>query len=217
MDTRKEIEDVLHKFPTLAYCDKKNELYGELNATKNDIYGLRVDLNPYPASFPIVYETDERIPKKVKRHIYTDTKSCCFTTQAKAQILMKTSITSLSLFISEIVIPYLQNNSYYEINKCYKTDEYSHNGFGIVEGYQDILKTNNKLAIAKLVLDRINGIKLRNQDLCYCMSGEKLKNCSNKTHRQAYRDFKKVSRVTLQNDLVSSFTPYFNKLKNEGF
>jgi len=217
MDIKTETEAVLMRYPALVYCEEKNELQGVLFIGQNDSYGLRISLNPYPTSFPIVYETEERIPKKVHRHIYTDTKSCCFTTQAKAQILLNSKITSLTLFISEILIPYLQNNSYYEINRRYKTEEYSHNRFGVIEGYRDILRTNNDFAIAELILNRIKGIKLRNQDLCYCKSGKILKNCSDKTHRQAYRDFRKISRETLQNDLGTSFAPYFNKLKNGGF
>jgi hypothetical protein len=211
MDIKKEIEDVISRYPTLSYNSEKNELLGELEVANLDFYDLRIDLNPYPKFFPHVYETEDRIPKKVERHIYTDTKSCCLTTQAKSQVLLSTKIKNLTLFIKDIVIPYLQNNSYFEINKEYKTDEYAHNGFGVIEGYRDILQTNNDLAIARLMERRIKGNKLKIYHLCYCESGNELKKCNNSKHNKCYTDFKKIDKEVLQNDLVKVFIPYFKR------
>lgn len=203
MDIKKQIEEVLGNFPTLHHDEVSNSLNGELFISVSDSYDVRMELNGYPKHFPIVYEVGERIPKEVYRHIYSDTGSCCLTTRAKAEILLKTMITSLNLFIKDIVVPYFQNNSYYEINKRYKTDEYSHNELGVVEGYRDILQINNDRNIARLILYHAQGKKkLRLHDTCYCGSGLSFKHCNHGKHFDLYKIFRKITIETLQNDFL---------------
>jgi len=209
-----QVEEALERFPTLTYNAKGKEFVGELFITDNDSYDIHITLGKYPKEFPAVYETEERIPKKVERHIYTDSGSCCLTTRAKAQVLLSTKVKTISIFIQDVVIPYFQNNSYFELNKKYKTDEYSHNGFGVIEGYRDILQTSNDLLIAQLMAKRIDGQKLKIQHLCYCGSGAKMKKCSSGKHDKCYREFKFISKVLLTHDLGKFFIPH---LKLKGF
>jgi len=213
MDINSQIEIVITKYPYLKYNKKKNWLYGKIFVSKFDSYNININLNPYPELFPQVYELDERIPKKADRHIYSDSGSFCFTTQAKSQILLKTKISSINLFIENIVIPFLQNNSYFEINKKYKTEEYSHNVIGIIEGYRDILQLENDFQIARLMFNHIEGHKLNIRDLCYCGSGIKLKKCTHGLHNICYRNFRKIDKNIIRFDLIKCFLPY---LKSKG-
>ncbi|WP_075603785.1 hypothetical protein [Saccharicrinis aurantiacus] len=213
MDIRKQIEEVLRHYSGLSYCINNNTIDGELFITEDDSYDVSIHIKPYPKHFPRVFETGERIPPKVSRHIYSDTKSCCLSTQAKAQILLKTKITSLHLFIKEIVIPYFQNNSYFEINGKYKTDEYAHDKSGVIEGYRDILQSNNDYLIAKLMAGRIEGTKLRLHNRCYCGSGLSLKKCNNSQHYKCYKDFRKIDKDVLMND-ISIFMDFMKKQSN---
>ncbi|MCT4589115.1 MAG: hypothetical protein N4A71_14935 [Carboxylicivirga sp.] len=203
MDIKKQVEEVLGNFPTLHHDEVNNSLNGELFISACDSYDVRIELNGYPKHFPVVYEVGERIPKEVYRHIYSDTGSCCLTTRAKAEILLKTKITTLNLFVKDIVVPYFQNNSYYEINRKYKTEEYSHDASGVVEGYMDILQTNNERNIAQLILYHAQGNKkLRLQNICYCGSGLSFKHCNRGKHFDLYKNFRKISIETLQNDFL---------------
>ena len=204
-----DIKNELSEYPDLTYND--GVLEGGLSVGERDVYDIKVDISTYPKFFPRVYETGGRIPNKVERHIYTDTGSCCFTTNAKAQILLKTQITSLSLFIKEIVVPYFQNNSYYELNNSYASDEYSHNYIGVIEGYRDILMTDNDLLIAKAIYDRVNGNKLTIRDNCYCGSGSSLKKCSKGKHLRCYKDFKKIDKNLLAQDFITHFEKHLKK------
>ncbi len=122
---------------------------------------------------------------------------------------MNTKIKNLSLFIEDIVITYFQNNSYFEI----KTDEHSLNRMRVIEGYRDILMSKNDLQIAKLLYNRNNGVKLAIHDSCYCGSGIPMKKCSSGTHDKCYREFKKIDKIVLTEDLSISFIPY---LKEKG-
>lgn len=213
MDIKEQVSEVLKCYPTMQYSSERNELSGELFISDYDSYQIRIDLTPYPRLFPNVFEIDERIPNKPSRHIYTDTGGCCLTTKAKAQILLKTKIKSLKEFVRDIVIPYLQNNSYFEINKKYKTEEYAHHHQGIVDGYKDILRINNETLIAKIIYHRINQPKLKIYLPCYCGSGLKLKNCSKGIHEKAYRDFKLIDKELLAHDLYQTICPM---LKEKG-
>jgi len=201
MDINKEIEKVLSNYPNLKYDKTNNALFGKIYISKNDYYELRIEINSYPNFFPSVYELDDRIPKKMDRHIYTNTGACCFTTRAKAQILLKTKIKSLYLFVSEILVKYLENNSYFEINKKYFDEEYSHGILGDVEGYKDILGIVDEVIIARLMLQRLKNEKLTIRDFCYCNSGFSLKKCNNGMHDRNYRDFRKIDKELLHYDL----------------
>ena len=114
-------------------------------------------------------------------------------------------IRTLTMFIQYIVIPYFQNNSYHEINGHYKTEEYSHNSTGVVEGYRDILNLTNDVLIAQLIYRRINGEKLTIRDSCYCGSEIALKKCTEGNHDSAYRNFKKIEKELLSIDLNHHF------------
>lgn len=202
MEFKSQISDVLKYFPNLSFNEINNSFDGELFISKDDSYDVSIELEPYPKHFPRVFETGERIPRKVSRHIYSDSGSCCLSTKAKAQILLKTQIKTLYLFVKEIVVPYFQNNSYFELTGHYKTKEFSHNKLGIIEGYRDILQTNNDYHIAQVILHRIERKKLKMHDLCYCGSGQFIKRCNNGKHYNCYKVFRKIDIDVLQNDLI---------------
>jgi len=201
MDIKKQINDLLLNYKDLEYIENKNIIVGKIYLTKYDYYEISIDLSHYPLSFPIVEEIGERIPKKGDRHIYTDTGKCCFTTAAKAQILLKTKVKSLVSFVRLIVIPYLENNSYYELNNKYFTDEYSHNTLGKIEGYKDILGIDNNVKILTVLHDRIKSNETKYQKQCYCGGTKTLRNCNKGKHYRNYNKFKLIDKNLLYSDL----------------
>lgn len=209
MEIKKQISDLLNKYKDLKYFEDKNIIVGKMYLSENDFYEISIDLSPYPKRFPSVEETSERIPKKADRHIYTDDGTCCFTTTAKAQILLKTKIKSLESFVRLIVVPYLENNSYYEINKKYFTEEYSHNIKGILEGYRDILGLDNDYKIVATMYDRITNNEAKYQSKCFCGGTKPLRKCSNGRHFKNYNKLKLIDR----NTLISDFTNIVDYIK----
>ena len=205
MDIKPQVRVVLEKYPELTFDPEANTLNGSIMVESDDLYDISIDLSPYPEYFPVVYETGERIPKKEDRHIYSDTGSCCFTTNAKAQILLKTLISSLVEFIKEIVVPYFMNNSYYELHGRYYNEEYSHGPIGVLEGYRDILQISDDLRIAKIMLDYLNDGKHNVHQNCYCGSGKTLLRCKNGIHDKCYRNFRKVNMEQIRVDLHAHF------------
>lgn len=198
-----QIEEVLDSYNRLSYNSANNSLVGELFLPDGDSYEVNIELGNYPNLFPTVYETGGRIPKKMDRHIYPDSGSCCFTTRAKSQILLKTIIKSLLNFIDEILIPYLENNSYYEINKKYFTEEYSHGKYGIIEGYKDILQIDDTIKVAKAIVRAVKNKKLIVHQNCYCGSGKRLRKCYRGKHLNNLRKLYLVDKSVLNQDLNS--------------
>lgn len=202
MDIKKEIAEVLSLYNELVYDNDKIELAGKIRVAKQDYYNVVIDLTNYPNRIPSVRETLYRIPRKLDRHIYLPSGNLCFTTRAKADILLKTKIKSLKDFILLILIPYFRNNSYFEIHKHYFKTEYSHGVLGLIEAYRDILKINDAYKIARVIFDRTEKKNFGFKDKCYCGSGNSFKKCMNGKHDRAYREFKLIDDRTLKDDLV---------------
>ncbi|UOX32383.1 hypothetical protein LXD69_09995 [Flavobacterium sediminilitoris] len=202
MDIENQVKEVLTFFKGLTYNEVEKKIIGRIYILNEDYYEVEINFTDFPNSLPVVKELLTRIPIKADRHTYTDNGSLCFTTRANAEILLKTKIKTLKDFINHILIPYLRNNSYYEIHNKYFSNEYSHGTLGVMESYKDILMINDNYKIARLILDRIEGRNLKFKDLCYCNSNLPLKKCKNGKHEKAYRTFKLISSDTLTNDLV---------------
>jgi len=216
MAVEKEVKIALSKHRGLNYDELGSRVFGELWISDDDSYDVEIDLKGYPRFFPSVYETSERIPRdNPNRHVYTDTGSCCLTTRAKGQILLRTEVTSFLLFIDKVVIPYFQNNSFYELNYKYFDEEYSHGPLGIVESYAEILQLTNPLQIASTLYNLITNGKLRVHNPCYCGSGIPLKKCKNGLHDKCYRNLRKVDKDVIKYDLYVEFGALFDAAKNK--
>ena len=203
MDINKQIDVLLTKYKDLIYIKNKNIIEGKIYVSENDFYEVSIDLSSYPLRFPAVEEVGERIPKKADRHIYTDSGTCCFTTVAKSQILLKTRIKTLEAFIKLIVLPYFNNNSFFELNQKYFTDEYSHGTKGILEGYADVLEIKNNFKIVTILYDRLINNEAMYKSKCYCGGIKPLRNCSTGKHFKNYNNFKLIKRATISSDLTN--------------
>lgn len=197
MEIDKQIQEVLEKHSNLTFCSQTKLFTGEIAIT-GDSYQVEIDIKPYPRLFPKVFETGGRIPKKADRHIYENTGACCFTTPAYSQILLKTKVSSLLIFIDEVVVKYLENNSYYEIHQKYYSSKYAHGVVGIIQGYRDILGIQNLKIILDLIQYRLNNNELRKKSECYCGSGRKLFRCG--SHLKNWKLFLLIEEEILKND-----------------
>ncbi|MFD2100119.1 hypothetical protein [Flagellimonas iocasae] len=201
MVPQNEIEEALLVYEDLSYASTSNMIYGTLHLPDKDSYEIEIDLKPCPKFFPSVKETGGRIPIKLDRHIYPITGSCCFTTRAQSQILLKTKVKSLLMFLDLVVVPYFENNSFYEIHNCYFGDEYPHDESGILHGYRDILKIEDRAIIERTIANTIANSRFREHQLCYCGSGRKLRKCTHKRHIQNLRNLYLVDKDVLKSDL----------------
>lgn len=193
-----QINEVLKKYPSLSFKESDYRFTGKIvvDWEDNDQYQIQMDISNFPDRFPSVKETGGRIPKKADRHIYTDNKSCCFTTPAFEQILLKTEIITLLDFVNLIVIKYFQNNSYYELNGHYKDGEYRHGSLGKLQSYMDILSLPVDKVLHALYL-RIHKKKFNKIELCCFCGNKEIRSC----HLQNYRKLNLVDDKTIFDDL----------------
>lgn len=194
-----QIESVLGKYKTLEFDPGTVTLKGLLFASESDDdkYAVEVKIDRFPFAFPPVWETGERIPRKKERHCNETDGSLCFTTRPKAEILLATTIFTLVDFVEKIVIPYLQNNSYFELNGSYKFGEYSHySEISIYETYSELLDMKNPVQLEDTLSKLANGLKIRPNEPCYCGRRQKIKHCHN--HHDLYKDIKRLSTGTLR-------------------
>ena len=193
-----DINQVCRKHQGLVFNEQSMVLSGTLNVDpqESDLYDVDIQFNSFPERFPKVRETGGRIPSKLDRHINSDG-TCCFTTLAKESILLKKQIKSILDFVDKIVVPFLQNNSYYEINKSYKNGEYSHGISGVMESYFDILKIHDLSKVVYLLLKRLRNEKYGKNEICFCGSLKKIKNC----HLHLYNDLFLIEKSIISNDL----------------
>ncbi len=194
-----EIQKILYRYSDLEFDHETQKFRGNIYLSDTDYYEVIIDLSPFPRLFPDVYEVGERIPQKLDRHKFNNSDKCCITTRANAQVLIKTKIKSITEFFDRVLVPYLKNNSYYEINRHYFQGEYSHDKTGILEGYQDILGIEDPVIIASIINSRIKGAKLTIRDECFCGNRLTLKKCS--SHLDNYRRFRLIDKDVLVGDL----------------
>lgn len=194
------IEEDLKKYSFFEYNQVKRIIYGDFYISEKDSYNIEIHLSDFPNKFPVVFEMNERIPRKAHRHINGNS-SLCFTTPTNEMMFLRSIIHSLDEFISYMLKPYLFNNSYYEENKKYKYGEYSHHPvIATYETYVDLIDVENIPQLINILSEAINKKKYRPNDLCYCGSGVKIKKC--KDHENKYKKLHKIDFNTLSKDLL---------------
>lgn len=208
-----QIDIILKKYTFLTFNSEESCFIGVVQVDEDDKYNLKIDINN-KLFFPRVYELDGRIPKKADRHINSDY-SLCFTTKANELILLKTKVKDLISFFDLVLVPYLLNNSFYEINKHYKFGEYNHNGhISTYETYCDILNIDNFELISNFLNEISKGRKIRPNEICYCGSKVKIKKCKN--HEIGYRNIKKIpsKKLSIDSLKVKELREYLIKMEN---
>lgn len=200
MQIKKQIKEVLEIFPVLKYNAQENTLIGTLEVNPNDFYTVLIELNPWNKNFPRVYEIGERIPPINDRHIHEPEGNCCFTTHRMEEILLKTKVKTLLEFIERILIPYLQNNSYFELDESYLNGEFAHKN-PTLQTYQDLLKIKDRKLIAVTLYEYYEGHKLTMKDRCYCGNNKTLRKCSRGTHKLGYDKLKHIDKKNMEVDM----------------
>lgn len=197
MDIEHQIEEVKNKYPSLTFVEGEHSFIGTIMVDEedNDEYQVRIDISNFPNRFPNVTEIGERIRKVPNRHIYSDSKTCCFTTPAYEQILLKTEIKTLLDFIDQILVKYLQNNSFYEINGYYKNGEYAHGAIGILQAYKDILNLPDEKILYALWLRTKHKKFGRTESCCFC-GQKKIRTC----HLQCFNKLYLIDDGTIHSD-----------------
>lgn len=129
----------------------------------------------YPNDLPVLIETSKKIERHIDWHIIGEG-ICCLSTQSKMFYELKDDITLLR-WLDKFAHPYLANHVYKLKTGRYANEEFSHGTLGIIEGWNQILHSNDTKQTLSL-LKRMAGIEsMAFNQLCFCNSGKKYKRC----------------------------------------
>jgi hypothetical protein len=198
----KDLEKVLLRFPKLQIeeMNKKTCLKGEIDifdpqGTYWDSYNIKIAVPyGYPYAFPELFETTNKFPHIADRHANPQG-NCCLCSLQEEDITSQKGI-SIYGFIEKYVIPYLANQTYFDLTGSWANGEYAHGYYGVLQYYQELLEIENLQDVYELltVLKKSN---IQRNDNCYCGSERKIKHC----HLKQYTTFKNISLKRLESDV----------------
>ena len=194
-----DIEEAIISFPNLSIKSQGNNKYlkGILDVNGWGYYLIEIRYKEgYPKRYPSLFEVGGEIPNVPDYHRYSDN-SCCLTVDADEILKCKNGITVKS-FIDNVVIPFFANQLYKK-KKGRFLNEYPHGKDGIKKYYYSILKTTNNKNILNIYnyAFGVNKIDIQRNQLCFCNSGIKFKNC----HLTIIEDLKRIGKNQVSKDL----------------
>jgi hypothetical protein len=147
----------------------------------------------FPFKFPDVYEVGGKIPRIGDWHIYEDTHTCCITVPPDELIKCRNGIRLVN-FVESEVLPYFFNQTHRRVEGYYVHGEYSHGYHGIIEFFDNELKTGGNIRkVISLISSIANIQKPDRTATCFCGSKSKFRKC----HRQAYEKLILIGRDQL--------------------
>ncbi|KXH81618.1 SEC-C domain-containing protein [Chryseobacterium kwangjuense] len=179
-----------HKFDGNFYL-KNDE--GELIESFNIV--IVVNHKKYPNSFPLLLLIDDKIEKSLDNHLSKDGLVCLEHTYSLNKI------ESGGIRVYDFINHYLTKYFSWVLVKKYGRseilDEYQHHEKGTIQFYQELLKTMDKKIIYQFLEEYCHQIKTKQNSMCYCGSGKKLKKC----HYEAVIMLKATSKKIILSDL----------------
>jgi hypothetical protein len=210
-----QLQSAIDEYPNLTIKGEEDNRYlsGSINICDEGgmvIQSFFIEIrysDGFPSKFPILYEVGGYIPRDIDWHKYQDD-SCCVAVAPIETICCRNGIT-INAFIKKHVIPYLANQFYRKNFGKYK-DEYAHGIKGLIESYQDIMRTSDMKLWSEYLSYIIEGTKpaIGRNSLCTCGSGKKYKHC----HLKVLEDLKIIGKK----DIIAHFqqiSNYLNKVK----
>jgi len=182
------IDTFLKKYPLMSIRPFIGELliiqgYIEFNCVyaKNeplyDRYKIRIEIDLKKEKFiPVVYELENRIPKKTEFHIYSDN-SLCLGSPIRLLNMLR-MYPSLSEFTEKCIIPHLYSCSI-KLSKggAFIVGELEHGNAGLFADYMELFNLQSKEQVLEVI--KSLGLKKRiaNKQKCMCGCGYKLGFC----------------------------------------
>lgn len=182
----------LHAFIEKGMCVVHGTLPIEHQGSIADRYTLSIELpEDYPRSLPVVWETANRIPRELDRHVITSTGQLCIGVPIELWIQLCGDF-SIEQVLDIPVRNFLIGNSLVERGEPWPHGDHAHGAAGVLEFYADLLGTTDPMLVVKLLLDVLHG-KVRGHWPCPCGSGAIIRKC----HKNAVDELRKVPESVL--------------------
>lgn len=156
------------------------------NGLEVDRYSLELRLpSDYPKSLPTVWETGDRIPRVMDRHVYPATGALCLGVGEELWLATNGDF-SLDKVIDIPVRNFLIGNSLVEQGQEWPSGERSHGTRGILEFYAGLLGVKDERSLLRFLVSHLRG-KVKGHWPCPCGSGSVLRRCHGEGLKQLNR------------------------------
>jgi len=141
-----------------------------------DFFDVRVGIFPsFPRAEPIVFETGDRIPKEVDRHIFPTNGDCCL--GVWEEWLLTTPDQTFETFLTGAMHDYFVSQTYFEVKGKWPFGERPHGMAGVLESFAELLGVENDTVIIADHLRLLTRNTVKGHVRCPCGSGRKLRQC----------------------------------------
>lgn len=139
-----------------------------------DSYNVRMTLTAaFPLEEPRVFETGNRLPKIIDRHVFPSG-ACCLGIWEEWLV---TSDRSFDAFLTGVVHDYFVSQTYFELKGEWPFGERSHGNKGVYESYSEVLGIVTDESIVCGYLGILSQSAIKGHLLCPCGSGQRLRKC----------------------------------------
>ena len=128
----------------------------------------------YPKGFPVMFDMSKEFPWEDDWHMSSKTGECCVCGVIEKEEIGQKGITVLE-FIQKYVLRFYANQLYRRKYGQYKNGEYAHYEEGVWEALEEEFNTKGRIKIRQLLKEMRT--KRGRNDVCFCGSGKKYKNC----------------------------------------
>jgi hypothetical protein len=179
-----DVNKALKYYPLLRMVNNNGHIIveGEIHLVQHpygevDRYNVQISFpKNYPKRFPLVIETDNKIPRIPDRHVNSDDTLCLAVLPEELKIA-RNGIT-FKYFLDKVLVPHLGRETYYNIEKIYPDGEYEHGKIGIWKYFEEIFNVTDKQFIINELKVIVNHNKMLERNVeCICGSGLKFKKC----------------------------------------
>lgn len=136
----------------------------------------------YPRSMPWIFESGDRIPKTLDRHVFTGSGLACVVVPEEWQIAEDRSFPA---FMAGPVRDYFLGQLIYDEKGHFPHGERVHGNEGLIDSYSEIIRIGNDAAEVKRWLVCLSRREIKGHFDCPCGSGKRLRDCCFKAVQEA--------------------------------
>jgi hypothetical protein len=194
----KRLESVLRaKYPTLHafIVDGECRIRGTFAPVEADRYALDIALPcDYPHAMPVVWETGNRIPREMDRHVLGNG-SLCLGTPLALWIQLGNDY-SVERVIDGPLKSFLIGNSLVEEGEPWPHGDRAHGAAGLLEHLGELIGTRDPKVVGRFLIDLLEQ-KVRGHWLCPCGSGRIIRKC----HRDGVGTLQRAPEILLRHSV----------------
>lgn len=142
----------------------------------NDVYQVRIEVPPYPAHLPRVFETGGRIKPVADEHAFVSGQ-LCLGSELRLRTILGSAL-DLVRFADQCLVPYLYATTRHGAEGCYVLGELAHGSPGLIDDYKDLLEVQDEASVRAALRTLTTKPSSASRHPCPCGCGRRLAQCA---------------------------------------